>query len=75
MREMLRILIVGLVLGVPAAIGLTKYLESQLYGVQAYDQWVIFSAVVVLALTAAAAAYLPARRATQIDPLIALRYE
>jgi ABC-type antimicrobial peptide transport system permease subunit len=73
MRELVVILAVGLGGGVPAAFALSRYVKSQLYGVGAFDPAVVAAAVAVLTLTAAAAAYLPARRAAGVDPLEALR--
>jgi len=52
-----------------------KYLESQLYGVKARDPLTYISVAAGLALVALAACYFPARRATKVDPLEALRYE
>jgi predicted permease len=75
MREMLWILGIGLAVGVPAALMLARYTESQLYGVKAYDTVVVACAVLALAATAVAAGYLPARRASRVNPLDALRYE
>jgi predicted permease len=75
MREMLWILGIGLAVGVPAALALARLTESQLYGVKAYDAAVVAGAVLALAATAVAAAYLPARRASRVNPLDALRYE
>jgi putative ABC transport system permease protein len=75
MREMLWIVSIGLGLGVPAALALARYTQSQLYGVRPYDAAVIVCAALALALTAAAAAYLPARRASRVSPMRALRYE
>ena len=65
LREMSWILGIGLVTGVPAALVLAKLTESQLYGVKPHDAVVVAVAVLALAVTAVAAAYLPARRASQ----------
>jgi ABC-type antimicrobial peptide transport system permease subunit len=75
MREMAWIVAVGLIVGVPAAMSLTKYTESQLFGVKGSDVMVIAGAVIALTVTAAAAGFLPARRASRVSPLVALRYE
>jgi ABC-type antimicrobial peptide transport system permease subunit len=75
LREMSWILGIGLVIGVPAALALSKLTASQLFGVKPHDAVVVAVAVLALALTAAAAAYLPARRASKVNPLNALRYE
>jgi putative ABC transport system permease protein len=75
LREMLWILGIGLVIGVPAAMFLARLTESQLYGVKTRDLMVVAGAVLALAATAIAAAYLPARRASRVNPLSALRYE
>jgi predicted permease len=75
MREMLWIAGIGLVLGIPAALALTRYTKSQLFGVTPYDTMVVVSAAVALAVTAVMAAYLPARRASRVSPIRALRYE
>jgi predicted permease len=75
MRELLWILIAGLATGVPAAMLLAQYVESQLFGVGARDITVVASAVLALTVTAIAAGYLPARRASRVNPLEALRYE
>jgi predicted permease len=75
MREMVWILVLGLIAGVPAAMLLAKYTESQLFGVKARDVLVIAGAVVALGVTAAAAGWIPARKASRVSPLVALRYE
>jgi predicted permease len=75
LRESMWILGIGLVTGVPAALFLTRLTESQLFGVKTNDAVVIMTAVAALVVTAVAAAYLPARRASRVNPLNALRYE
>jgi predicted permease len=75
LREMLWILGIGLAAGVPAAFFLARLTESQLFGVKAHDAAVFVGATVALAVTAALAGYLPARRASRVNPLRALRYE
>jgi ABC-type antimicrobial peptide transport system permease subunit len=73
MRELVWILGIGLAGGVPGALALAKYTKQQLYGVKADDAAVVAS--VLLALTATLAGYFPARRASRVSPLDALRYE
>ncbi len=75
LREMMWILGIGLAAGVPAALALSKLTASQLYGVKPHDAAVVAAAALALGVAAAAAAYLPARRASKVDPLTALRYE
>ena len=75
MREVLLLLGLGLAVGIPAALALGRFIAAQLYGVEANDPWVAALAVVLLSLIAALAGLMPARRASRIDPLRALRYE
>jgi len=75
LRELAWILGIGLATGVPAALVLARYTRSQLFGVQSFDAWVVAGAVLALAVTAAAAGYVPARRAMRVSPLDALLYE
>jgi putative ABC transport system permease protein len=64
---------VGLVAGVVGALLLSRLLESLLYGVAATDPTTLVAVVAVLGLSAALACYLPARRATRLDPMLVLR--
>jgi predicted permease len=75
MREVLLLLGLGLAVGIPAAFALGRFISAQLYGVKENDPWVAGIAVILLSLIAAMAGLVPARRASCIDPLHALRYE
>ncbi|HEV2420844.1 MAG TPA: ABC transporter permease [Candidatus Acidoferrales bacterium] len=67
--------IAGAVVGIGVALGVTRFLKSMLYDIQANDPATMIGAAVLLALVALAACYIPAQRATRVDPMVALRYE
>jgi predicted permease len=75
LRETSFLLVVGLLIGVPAAIGSTRLIATQLYGIKAYDLSSYALAIVVLGVVSALAGFLPARRASRVVPMVALRYE
>jgi ABC-type antimicrobial peptide transport system permease subunit len=75
MREVLMLVLIGLIVGVPVAYGLGRYVSSQLFNVPAADAWTAAIAILILTSIASLAGFLPARRATAIDPIKTLRYE
>jgi len=77
MKEVLSLLGLGLLVGVPTAILLGQYVEKKfnLYGVKTNDPWMVGWSMLVLIVVACLAGFIPARRASRIDPIVALRYE
>jgi predicted permease len=75
LREVAIMAAAGIVLGVPVAIGLSRFVQSQLYGLSPTDPATLAVATLVLGSVAMIAGYVPARRATRVDPMLALRYE
>jgi predicted permease len=71
----LRLALVGAALGIAAAVAFSRLLESLLFQVSARDPMIFLGVTGLLLLVAAAACYLPARRAARVDPMVALRYE
>jgi putative ABC transport system permease protein len=70
-----RLLVAGILLGLFASYGLTRFLASQIWGVSATDSWTFTAVAVLVVAVGLGACLLPARRATRVDPLVALRYE
>jgi len=74
-REGLLLVGVGLIVGTIAALALTRFLERMLFGVTPADPLTFLGVATLLLSVAAAACYIPARRASRVDPMVALRYE
>jgi predicted permease len=75
LRDSLILVVLGILIGVPAALAASKLISTQLFGLTGTDPLSLVTAVSVLSIVAAVAGYLPARRASRVDPLVALRYE
>ena len=82
-RDLLRLVVgqgillavIGSAIGIAAALGVTRFISSMLFGVRANDPLTIIAVAILLGLVALLACYIPAKRATRVDPIAALRYE
>ena len=68
-------LVIGLAIGLPAALTASRWVESMLFGLTPSDPIAMTTALLLLAIVAHVAAYVPALRASRVDPLVALKYE
>jgi ABC-type antimicrobial peptide transport system permease subunit len=75
LRETLLLVLIGVAVGLPLAFGGSHLIKSMLFGMGIVDPVAMIVPAVTLALVAAFAGFLPARRAMRVDPMVALRYE
>jgi len=75
LREALVLMLAGVAIGVPAALAASRLIASMLFGLTPWDPLTISAATLVLVAVAVLAGYLPARRASRVSPMVALRYE
>ncbi|MGH9940580.1 MAG: FtsX-like permease family protein, partial [Blastocatellia bacterium] len=75
LRQGMRLTLMGVAIGLLSAYAITRLMEPMLFGVSATDPLTFIAGGLSLALVAWLACYLPARRATKVDPLIAIRHE
>jgi putative ABC transport system permease protein len=66
---------VGVVIGIGSSLALARVMKSMLYGVKPWDPLSIVLVAILLTMVTLLAAYIPARRASRVDPMVALRYE
>jgi predicted permease len=75
LRETMLLVALGIAIGLPAAIASARLIRDQLFGLEPADPLTVCGATLAIVAVAALAGYLPARRAAQVDPMVALRYE
>jgi ABC-type antimicrobial peptide transport system permease subunit len=71
----LKLVLLGLALGIAGALAMTRFLKTMLFGISPTDPMTFGSIAVMLTAVALLACWIPARRATKVDPLVALRHE
>ncbi|MHC4331151.1 MAG: ABC transporter permease, partial [Planctomycetota bacterium] len=75
LREALTLTAIGVAIGLPVALALSRLMWAVLYGIEPHDPVTVIGTIVIMLTVAALAAWIPARRAAKVDPMVALRYE
>jgi putative ABC transport system permease protein len=75
MRNGMTLTVIGVAVGLAGAIASARALESMLFGIAPFDAWTFASVAIGFTLVAALASFFPARRATKVEPVVALRCE
>jgi ABC-type antimicrobial peptide transport system permease subunit len=75
LRDSVMVLAIGVAVGVPVTLAASRLVQSRLFGLSANDPLTLIAAVAGVSAVTLVCAYLPARRATKVDPMVALRYE
>ena len=75
LREAIKLVIIGILIGIPTALLSSRLFSSMLFGLKGTDPASMTIVILVLCAVALLASYVPARRATKVDPMVALRYE
>jgi ABC-type antimicrobial peptide transport system permease subunit len=75
MKEVALLAVIGIGVGLPLALALSRYVRSQLFGLEPTDPTTLAIATFTMAAVALTAGYIPAERAARVDPIVALRYE
>jgi predicted permease len=75
LRDTLKMVAIGVLVGIPVSLATSRWIVSYLYGIKPQDPFTFAAIVTLLALAAIAAAYVPSRRASKVDPMVVLRYD
>jgi ABC-type antimicrobial peptide transport system permease subunit len=75
LEQVTRLLVIGALIGLVGALAVGRAAQSLLFGLEGHDPWVVVAVTVLLSAIALGAAYIPALRASRVDPMQALRYE
>jgi ABC-type antimicrobial peptide transport system permease subunit len=75
LKEVALLMVLGVAIGLPASLIAGRLIETELYGLSGRDPVAMVLATLLLFATAALAGYIPAARASRVDPMVALRYE